>query len=860
MQWPAKPRTAVRFRSWPPLEVVATFARKFSIKHSCATKRIARVGLSAVWLSSEIVLRYAGSADRYKERDDPTGRRQALGIGRHINNEGGQDVGKFPTGMMSGLLAVVTAIGLAAPIQAQVATTSITGGTSQTTLPEGTSGNSVLGAAGIGFAGGQIIVDGTLNVVSPGAQSPTVTLTLYDVGSESHWVNQIRLGNTTGAVLTDDDDHQREGGGITGPFTHAPFARIGTVTQGAGVAELEFWGSELPPATLIVENGDSPKQTTGDQPTSIALAYLNDSYQIVAGPTERILVMLEDGGADRDYDDYVGILEVAAGSSAPWGTVGLRVEARPVSQPIQAFVSVTAANGLPISGLTAADITLLADGSALSSPPTLVLPPAQSSEHLSVVFAMDYSGSVAPATRQAMEAAVIDFISSMEVGDYAAIVKSNVTNPGKASVVQPFTAIAADNQVLIDAVEAEYPGVGTNLYDAVILAVQQFSVSGGSLPSGPKAVIVLSDGLDNQSTVDVNAALLAANNASIPLFTVGVGETGNTNEPILTQLAGETSGAYFPAPTNGHIADASDAVFNRLNNEYLLTFPSLAPQDCDTHLLEARVNNGGDTASAIQAFVRCTPLLVPDLAKQTLAAATTLLSNAGLALGSQTQETSATVPAGSVIRHSPVAGTEVVPGSSVNLVLSSGPPPGTVPNVVGLTQAAATTAITNASLVVGAVTQQSSTSVAAGNVISQSVAPGQVLTAGSAVDLVVSNGPPLVAVPTVTGLTQAAATSAITGASLVAGTITQESSATVPSGSVISQTPSAGTQAAVGSAVNLVVSSGPPAAPPTPPPASGGSGGGGGAVDHFALLMLLLLAGIGRGLARRREPSVQSLS
>jgi hypothetical protein len=91
----------------------------------------------------------------------------------------------------------------------------------------------------------------------------------------------------------------------------------------------------LPPATMIVENGNSPLQTTGAAAASIALAYLNDSYQIVAGPTERVLVMLEDGGADQDYDDYVGILEVAAGASASWGTVSLRVEGRPVSAPMR---------------------------------------------------------------------------------------------------------------------------------------------------------------------------------------------------------------------------------------------------------------------------------------------------------------------------------------------------------------------------------------------------------------------------------------------------------------------------------------------------------------------------------------------
>src|SRR6185436_6144522 len=80
--------------------------------------------------------------------------------------------------------------------------------------------------------------------------------------------------------------------------------------------------------------------------------------------------------------------------------------------------------------------------------------------------------------------------------------------------------------------------------------------------------------------------------------------------------------------------------------------------------------------------------------------------------------------------------------------------------------------------------------------------------AGIAVDLVVSTGPTLVIVPTVVDLTQAAATTAITTAGLVVGTVTTAASATVPAGSVISQTPAAGISVAAGSVVNLVVSAG----------------------------------------------------
>jgi hypothetical protein len=131
-----------------------------------------------------------------------------------------------------------------------------------------------------------------------------------------------------------------------------------------------------------------------------------------------------------------------------------------------------------------------------------------------------------------------------------------------------------------------------------------------------------------------------------------------------------------------------------------------------------------------------------------------------------------------------------------------------VPNVVGDTQAAATSAIQSSGLVVGTVTTASSSSVPSGDVISESPAAGTSVVTGSAVNLVVSSGPATTTVPNVVGDTQAAATSAIQSAGLVVGTVTTASSSSVPSGDVISESPAAGTSVTAGSAVNLVVSSG----------------------------------------------------
>jgi beta-lactam-binding protein with PASTA domain len=135
----------------------------------------------------------------------------------------------------------------------------------------------------------------------------------------------------------------------------------------------------------------------------------------------------------------------------------------------------------------------------------------------------------------------------------------------------------------------------------------------------------------------------------------------------------------------------------------------------------------------------------------------------------------------------------------------------TVPGVVGDTQAEATSAITGAGLVLGSVNTQSSTTVARGNVISQSPAAAATAASGSAVNLIVSSGPAAIAVPAVVGDTQAQASSSIQAAGLAVGTVTQQSSTTVPSGDVISESPTAGAQVNSGQTVSLVISSGNPA-------------------------------------------------
>lgn len=201
---------------------------------------------------------------------------------------------------------------------------------------------------------------------------------------------------------------------------------------------------------------------------------------------------------------------------------------------------------------------------------------------------------------------------------------------------------------------------------------------------------------------------------------------------------------------------------------------------------------------------------IPNVVSDTVAAATSALQAAGLALGAQSTASSATVPNGKIITQNPGAGNTVPGGSSVAVVVSSGPPKVSVPSVLSDTIAAAASALQAAGLTLGAQTTVSSASVPSGEIVSQTPAAGASVASGTAVAVQVSSGPSTVTVPNLESDTVAQATSALQAAGLILGSQSTASSSTVPAGEIISQTPTAGTKAIAGSAVAIVVSASAP--------------------------------------------------
>ncbi len=131
---------------------------------------------------------------------------------------------------------------------------------------------------------------------------------------------------------------------------------------------------------------------------------------------------------------------------------------------------------------------------------------------------------------------------------------------------------------------------------------------------------------------------------------------------------------------------------------------------------------------------------VPDVVGLQEADAEAAIVAAGLVVGTRFTEPSS-LPEGEVIAQSPAADTSVPEGSAVDLLVASSAQPVSVPDVVGLQQADAEDDIEAAGLVVGMVSGVNHDTVPAGEVISQSPVGGELVAAGSPVDILVSDGP-----------------------------------------------------------------------------------------------------------------------
>ena len=169
---------------------------------------------------------------------------------------------------------------------------------------------------------------------------------------------------------------------------------------------------------------------------------------------------------------------------------------------------------------------------------------------------------------------------------------------------------------------------------------------------------------------------------------------------------------------------------------------------------------------------------LPEVVRQTVDVATAALQQAKLTLVIGEQRYDEDIPAGEIIswqvtaQPTLVAGDQVTQGTTVSVVVSMGPQPRTVPDLIGLT-------ITDAQAVVGPLAlgvkevgePVFSLDIPAGAIASQSLPADQDVPRGTTVEVTLSKGPDLRTVPNVIMSTLADATTLLNGAGFAVGEI-----------------------------------------------------------------------------------------
>ena len=164
------------------------------------------------------------------------------------------------------------------------------------------------------------------------------------------------------------------------------------------------------------------------------------------------------------------------------------------------------------------------------------------------------------------------------------------------------------------------------------------------------------------------------------------------------------------------------------------------------------------------------------------------------------------VDAGLVSEQSIEFGKEVAEGTEITITVSKGPEAFDVPNVVGMGYEEAEALLYNKGLI--PVRKDKETSQYPENQVIAQSPSGEKVKNGDSVELTVATSEPAISVTDVSGMTAAQAKSALEKQGLKVVTANSYSD-TVEKGKVISQTPAAGSSAAAGSTVTLIISDGP---------------------------------------------------
>ena len=270
-----------------------------------------------------------------------------------------------------------------------------------------------------------------------------------------------------------------------------------------------------------------------------------------------------------------------------------------VETDLAAFeVSVTDKNGRPIRNLTANDFRVFEDG--VERTPDFFEPirKEEFGRPMSIVFALDVSGSMTAPELAKLRSALQNFIGRLaDYNSYFAV----TTFAMDVKTLQSFTNRKEKLEKSFDKLKRDQDGLSTHAYDAVDDAVRMLwkkspKFSGNRLTK--RAVIVITDGFPVGDVVSPETVIERANSQETTVYAVllpSFSRLQRTKKPLLTPLEASglidrTGGRSFYATDNSF-----EPLFNALAEEitasYAIAFYPVEEKRTDGKFHEVRIES-----------------------------------------------------------------------------------------------------------------------------------------------------------------------------------------------------------------------------------------------------------------------------
>lgn len=230
---------------------------------------------------------------------------------------------------------------------------------------------------------------------------------------------------------------------------------------------------------------------------------------------------------------------------------------------------------------------------------------------VSLVVLQDLSGSMANGGKlAASREALAELLSRAAPADELALA---TFAGGELAVDVPFTH---EEAVLAEAMGL-WEGYGTTALHDAVAWIPEIAVEGRH----PKrAVVLVTDGVDNASQLAPEAAREVVRRARLPVFVLGLGRNGvsrtaadlaaggdDTYGALLQRLAHATGGRYLPLARPEHAPAAARDLLDELRHQYVLAFPT-APGPAAERRLTVSVKTDGATVYHRRAYFGGPPL------------------------------------------------------------------------------------------------------------------------------------------------------------------------------------------------------------------------------------------------------------